>query len=205
MTTLIIIRHGYSKNNKEKRFSGQFDVPLDDVGIMQADITGKYIAKNFKVDKIYSSDLSRAVNTAKPLADILSLPIITNPALREINVGSWQNMLVSDVEKMYPEDFKFYKEHPELTHFGDGESYGDLIKRSSEIMSEIAKENDGKTVVVATHGAFIRALLCAWKNIPIEHINHPDTFVSNASVTIVNYTEGRAEFIKTGSTNHLEA
>lgn len=203
MTTLIIIRHGFSKNNKEKRFTGQFDAPLDEIGVMQAEITGKYISENYKVDAIYSSDLSRAVNTAKPLADILSLPIITSPKLREINVGSWQNILVSDVIERDPEAYKWHKENPELTRFGDGESYAELTERAVDIIDEIARENDGKTVAVATHGGLVRALLCHMKNMPISQINAPENSVCNASITIINYDNGRAELVTAGSTEHL--
>ena len=76
MTDLVILRHGYSEGNKEKRFSGQMNVPLDNVGKNQAESVAKFIADNFKVDAIYSSDLSRAYDTVKPLADKLGLEIV---------------------------------------------------------------------------------------------------------------------------------
>ena len=203
MTQFIVVRHGYSKNNKEKRFTGQSDVPLDEIGVKQAELTSKYISENFKVARIYSSDLSRAYNTAKPLADILSLPVITCPQLRELNVGHWQGMLIEDVKKLYHDEYILTYEHPELAKFSDGESYTDIMERAEKIFKKIADENDGKTVVIATHGGFIRALSCVLKNIPVERIRSDGLNVSNASLTIINYDKGNAEFITAGDTKHL--
>ena len=69
--------------NKEKKFTGQLDLPLDVVGFFQADSIRDYILKEYKVDKIFSSDLQRAYDTVKPLADALQIEIVTSKALRE--------------------------------------------------------------------------------------------------------------------------
>ena len=74
MVRFLIIRHGYSKSNKEKKFTGQMDVGLDEAGVIQAECTGKYVAEKFNVDKIYSSDLCRAYDTAEPLSEITGIP-----------------------------------------------------------------------------------------------------------------------------------
>ena len=76
MTTILIVRHGFSESNKLKTFTGHIDAPLSDVGVEQARLTCEYIEKNYIIDNIYSSDLSRAVNTLKPLADALGIEII---------------------------------------------------------------------------------------------------------------------------------
>lgn len=68
MTKLIFLRHGESEYNRIKKYAGQLDVPLSEVGKQQAIIAGSYIAKNYKIDEIYSSNLSRAIETAQPIA-----------------------------------------------------------------------------------------------------------------------------------------
>ena len=81
-TKIIIIRHGFSETNKSKKFTGQMDIGLSDVGKKQAELVSSYLYDNYKIDKIYSSDLSRAVNTIKPLADKLGTSVVTNKGLR---------------------------------------------------------------------------------------------------------------------------
>ena len=203
MVKFIFIRHGYSIYNKEKRFTGQKDIPLDEIGFIQAERAGKYITDNYKVDAVYSSDLIRACDTAKPIADKLKLPIFKTEAFREINVGVWQGVKIEDVRKNDSEAYEKYTNNPGVYRFEGGESFYDVIKRASDAICRIAKENGGKTVVVATHGGVIRALRTFWSNIPLERMNEV-SHVSNASITVISYDEGKVEYLLEAYTGHLE-
>ena len=86
MTRLIVIRHGFSQNNAVRRFTGQADVPLSDIGREQALCVADYLTKNEQIDAIYASDLSRAVDTVAPTAGRLGLSVIPEPALWETDV-----------------------------------------------------------------------------------------------------------------------
>ena len=90
MIKFIIVRHGFSCGNKEKRFSGQLDVSLDEIGYSQAKSIAEYVLSNFSVDRIYSSDLSRAYDTVKPVADALGQDVVKCRELREVDVGLWR-------------------------------------------------------------------------------------------------------------------
>ena len=201
MVTFVIIRHGFSKSNKEKKFAGQADIPLDEIGVMQAEKTAEYVLKNYKIDAIYSSDLSRAYNTAKPIADALNLPIIAQKNLRELNLGYWQGKTHEEVQKEFPESYRIMKENPSLTVFDGGESYMDGKERALKTIEEIAGENDGKTVLIASHGAFIRSLL--WGLTGVDSVSKT-VDVSNASVTVLNYDKGNAEILLSGYNKHLD-
>ena len=203
MTELVILRHGYSEGNKEKRFSGQMNVPLDNVGKNQAESVAKFIADNFKVDAIYSSDLSRAYDTVKPLADKLGLEIVKDVNLREVDVGKWQGMLIEDAKNEFPEEFAAYKENVGRSRFPGGESYEEAMNRGKDVIEKIAKENDGKTVVIATHGGIIRTLRAAWNRISLDEIK-TIPHVPNASATVVAYDNGKINWIKIGSVEHLD-
>ena len=109
MVTLLIVRHGYSMGNKEKRFSGQMDVALDEIGLRQAQSIAEYVLATFRIDAVYASDLQRAVDTVKPIADALKLSVIECKSLREVDVGDWQGKRIADVEKEYSESFALYK------------------------------------------------------------------------------------------------
>lgn len=193
MTKFLILRHGYSKGNKERKFTGQQDVPLDEIGVAQAESAAKYILENFKIDSIYSSPLSRAYNTAKPVADALSLPINTVEDIKEIDVGVWEGMRVVDIAEQYPEEFELYSTNVGLARPVGGESYLELAERVSKAFAQIAQENPGKTVLVATHGGVIRALRYAWLGYTPEQLQSIP-HVTNASLTVAEYADGKGEF-----------
>ena len=202
MVKFIIIRHGFSIGNKEKKFTGQLDLPLDEVGLLQAEATARYVVDNFKVDSIYSSDLSRAYDTAKPIADALSMTVNVDKGLREVDVGLWQGRLMVDVEKEFAESFAAYRANPGLSRFDGGESYLDFSERVKSTFKKIAEENDGKTVVVATHGGVVRTICAAWRGVPLDRLGEID-HVPNASVTVVEYDEGTVSFSQFGYCEHL--
>ncbi|MBQ7010404.1 MAG: histidine phosphatase family protein [Clostridia bacterium] len=202
MIRFIIIRHGYSVGNKEKRFSGQMDLPLDTIGFEQARCVAEYVVNTFHVDAVYASDLSRASETVKPIADALGIELNEHRGLREVDVGKWQGKLIEDVEKEYPESFELYKQNPGLSRFDGGESYVDVMERVRLAFDEIARENDGKTVVIGTHGGVIRTLRAAWDKIPPEGIKDIP-HVPNASVTVAEYDDGNVNWLQIGYTDHL--
>ncbi len=202
MVKFIIVRHGYSVANEIKKFSGQTDVPLTEKGYLQAEITAKYLTENFSVDSIYSSDLSRAYNTVKPLSDALGLDITKRKDFREIDVGLWQGKSREEAKEAFPETFNLYTQNKGITKFDGGESYLDVICRVKKAIEEIAEENEGKTVVIATHGGVIRALQAAWCDNPLEVI-HKFPVIENCSVSICEYSDNKLRFITTGYTEHL--
>lgn len=203
MTKFIIIRHGYSQGNKEKRFSGQFDVPLDEVGCAQARSIRKYIIENYKIDAIYASDLVRAYDTVEPIADTLGMPVIKEELLREVDVGLWQGMLIEDVAKKYPESFERYRKTPGLARFDGGEGYADVMERGLRALARIAGENEGKTVLIGTHGGVIRTLRSVWENVPLARIGEIP-HVPNGSVTVIEYEGGVMTPILVGYAEHLD-
>ena len=202
MVTFLIVRHGYSMGNKEKRFSGQMDVALDEIGLRQARSIAEYVLANFQIDVVYASDLRRAVDTVKPVAEQLHLPVKTSKSLREVDVGDWQGKLITDVEREYPESFALYKENPGLSHFDGGESYAELQQRVVRAFEKIAADNDGKTVLVGTHGGVIRTLRAAWTGTPLEKIKDI-AHVPNASVTVAVYENGRFTLENVGYCDYL--
>ena len=202
MVKFILVRHGFSMGNKEKKFSGQMDVPLDEAGLRQAESVSEYIYRTFKVDKIYSSDLCRAFDTVKPLAKALNIEIIKAKAFREVDVGLWQGRLIEDVKKEYPESFRLYKEKPGIARFDGGETYGECQKRALDEIEKIAKENDGKTIVIGTHGGVVRNLRAAFTKTPLES-TEAIPHVPNASITVAEYQDGKFTLEIVGLTDYL--
>jgi probable phosphoglycerate mutase len=104
ITHLIVIRHGETAWNRERRLQGQLDIPLNDTGHAQARALAGSLAGE-PVDAIYSSDLSRAMQTAAPLSEVLGVPVQSEPRLRERCYGTLEGMTYAEVAQQRPEDF----------------------------------------------------------------------------------------------------
>ena len=100
-TKIILVRHGESLGNHDKKFLGHFDLDLSQLGYKQAELVGKHF-KDIIVDAIYSSDLKRAYNTVLPVSKCKNIPIITSKNLREIYAGSWESLTFSDISVKMP-------------------------------------------------------------------------------------------------------
>ena len=190
MTTLIFLRHGQSLANLEKRFAGQYDTPLTPIGIEQAERAGKYIAENYRIDAIVSSDLKRAYDTALPAARRLGLPIRKMTGLREIKVGKWENLPYDEVERKYPDDFYRWRTDAGNAGCTGGETVRELSARILPVVFDLAREYEGKTLLVATHATPIRVLQCR-----LQYDNDFSKIkdipgVTNASLTVVTCENG---------------
>ena len=174
-------------------------MPLTEKGVTQARITADYILKTYKIDAIYSSDLSRAIETAKPVADALGLEIKCDPRLREIYAGKWQGMLFSDVHVVYAEDYKKYKTDRVNATTTGGEGMSDVLKRSLAAVRDIVRENDGKTVLVSAHNGPLMALQAPFLGIELSYVKS----LYNNSITEVDCEGDDFKVIKLGYSDHL--
>jgi probable phosphoglycerate mutase len=202
MTTLLLIRHGQSEANLSRVFAGNYNAPLTDLGLRQAEKTAEFIAENYKVDCVYSSDLIRAFETGKTVANALNLTTKPNDGLREIRAGEWEALPFDDIVLKFPEEYKIWKEDIGNSSCPNGESVKVLGERVMSTLTAIAEENDGKTVVIATHATPIRVsrTLIEYGNLaPMQDI----PWVSNASVTELIYDNGKWTVGRVGQDSHL--
>jgi broad specificity phosphatase PhoE len=165
---IILWRHGRTEWNVENRFQGQADIPLDSVGIAQSERMASMLA-GYAPSALYSSDLSRAYNTAAALAAITGLEIQTDKRLREIHVGSWEGMLGREIDAANPELARQLRAGEDVRRSPTGESPSEVAERMGEVLSEIAEAAEDKsTVVVATHGLSGRVGACRFVGLPFE-------------------------------------
>lgn len=187
---MYIVRHGESVGNLYRICLGHTDLDLTDLGHLQAKKTFEEL-KNIEFDAIYSSDLIRAMNTARPHALYRGMKIIPEPNFRELYFGLWENASVEYLKDTYKEAFTIGWRQI----FGDftppeGESVVHMADRVCSGLLKIAKEHAGKQILVTSHAAAIRAL---WGKIsgrtPAEWgVAFP--FPSNASYSIVDIIDG---------------
>ena len=202
MTKLILVRHGESIANHNHYFAGQTDVDLYDTGFGQANCTAKFVADNYKIDKIYSSDLLRAFNTAKPLGELLSLPIETNVNLREIFAGDWEAKDFDYLQNNYKAEYETWMNDIGAAVCPNGESVEALKERVVPYFQKLANENEGKTLAIATHATVIRSFMTYIKYGSIENMKAVP-WVTNASVTEVEYENGKFSLGKVSEDKHL--
>lgn len=203
MVTLIFVRHGFSESNKTNTFTGHLDIPLCDIGYKQAELTSDYILQNFKPTKIYSSPLCRVVDTVKKVADTLSIPLIKQPELIEMYGGDWEGLTATQMKEQYADYLEKWNANKGLVPCPNGESMYQAGVRALKALDKICAENDGETLVIASHGGVIRALQCFFTGLPIENIDQLD-WTPNASISIVEYNDGKYTPKRLNIAEHLE-
>lgn len=202
-TRFIIIRHGQSEANLSNYFAGNIDTPLTDLGRKQGKCTAEFL-ENEKIDVVYSSDLSRAYETALFTAEKHGLPVIKHKGLREIYAGLWEGNEYSVIREKYAEQYNLWITNIGLTHCNGGESVEEVGNRVYTAIKEIAEANLGKNVCVGCHALALRAFVAKILNIALKDIHTKLPWVNNASVTYIDYEDGKFTLIEYGMDKHLE-
>lgn len=203
MTEIIIIRHGETEWNKTGRFQGHSDVPLSAEGRAQAAMLGKNLAVDH-VDMIYASDLTRAMETAAPLAQRFGLEVISDPQLRELNFGAWEGRNFNDVNAENPNAMKNFYTDPERANIPESEPFPEFQRRIAGRVREIVARERGKRIVIVSHGASIRILLADILSMPIRSIWHLSQL--NTAVNKIRFEDdGFAVVTLMNDTSHLRA
>ncbi len=200
-STLILIRHGFSEANAQNIFAGSYNIHLTEVGKKQAALTAAYLTP-LHIDKIYSSDLYRAAETAAPIAESKNLVLETREDLREIFGGKWEQMPFFDLAKTYPEEFSVWMKNFAAAKCPGGESVQEMYLRAKNAVLDILGKNEGKTVCVVSHATVIRALFTYFSDKPFAEIGDVP-FVPNSSVSIIEYENGKFTVIQNGYDDHL--
>lgn len=171
MTELWLVRHGETDWNLSGRWQGQApDAPgLNENGRAQALVICEQIkAKN--ISAIYSSDLLRARQTAKLMAQPLGLTEILEPRLREMDLGEWEGMLSDEIEEKYPQELAERTRDPFHTPAPNGESPVEVEKRVLSAINEIASKHPNQSVLIVAHGVSLAVILCQTEGFQMEEI-----------------------------------
>ncbi|KAF1068481.1 histidine phosphatase family protein [Variovorax sp.] len=154
-TDIILIRHGETAWNRELRFQGHADVPLNDMGHEQARRIGLRLAQETAVQHVISSDLLRAQQTAAPGASQLSLPIATTASLREQFFGIAEGMRSDEIQALHPRAWEEWLEFREDHAMPEGETPREFHARIIAALGTIASAHRGQHLIVVTHGGVL--------------------------------------------------
>jgi broad specificity phosphatase PhoE len=186
-TKIIIIRHGESLGNLHQIMLGHTDIDLAPRGYLQAEAAAEYL-KDEKIDTIYSSDLIRARHTAEPHAKLRGLDVITSRNLRECYVGDWENVPLDEIVEKWPDlFFEGWRKSFGTFRIPGGESVQEAAARFEAEVIRIAKDNIGKTVLIAAHAAVIRGFWGKITKTPPENLATTYLYPTNASCSFVWY------------------
>lgn len=201
MTRIFLIRHGETEWNKIGRLQGNSDVKLSPEGINQAKLLAER-APFKKVDAIYSSDLSRAFDTAKILsAKFNVMPVKTTNKLREMSFGDWEGKDLKEFTAQAPGNFEDFFIKPDKVHPPNGETFLECQARVMNALDEIIVEHENQSVIIVSHGAAIRLILCAALGMPIRKMWAIGQ--SNMALNILRVDDGNFTVELVNSTMHL--
>ncbi|MBN2474218.1 MAG: histidine phosphatase family protein [Pirellulales bacterium] len=192
------VRHGESRYNAEGRIQGQSDVPLSDLGRRQGEAVAAALAE-LPIEAIYVSPLRRALQTAEPLAKALRLEIQTDPRLKEVHAGEFQDRLRSEIEREHPEVMARWRSGDPDFGLPGGETRRNLMRRGEEVFDEIRRA-DCQQVVVVAHGGLLVAALKALLEIPAHR--HPFV-LHNGSISQLEFADGLVRLLSLNHTDHL--
>ena len=203
-TRILAIRHGETAWNVDTRLQGHLDIPLNEVGLRQAQHLAQALLQRETIDAIYASDLSRAHTTAQAIAQALGLTVKIHPGLRERHFGAFQGRTYAEIEAELPElAWHWRKRKPDWTPPEGGESLITLRERIVATVDELAAQHPGQQVVMVAHGGVLDILYRAATHLELQA---PRTWqLTNTSVNRLLWTPQGLSLVGWGDTTHLDA
>ena len=200
MTRILLIRHGQTEWNRIERFRGQIDVPLNGTGRRQAEALATRLADS-PIAAVYAGPLSRARDTAKPIADALGLPVQVLDGFLDINYGAWAGLTPQEAAERDPEMARLWRTAPHRVRPAGGESLDDIRERALASVSRVIEEHPDDIVVAVGHQVVNKVLLCAI--IGLDNTHFWRIRQDNACLNILEYRDGVFEIVTLNDTCHL--
>ena len=200
---LLLVRHGETVWNQENRWQGQVDVPLSEVGCGQAVQLGQRLsAEKRLIRAIYTSDLSRALDTAAIVGKIVGISPTPEVAWREMNIGTWSGLTTAEVIARYADDWQRLRAGEDLPR-GGGETFAQFQGRILRSAQHLAHKHAGEQVAIVTHGGVVRAFLLHCRGLDMSQFRQIDK-IGNTGLSEVTVTvDGTAIIHSVNDMNHL--
>ena len=183
---LFLTRHGQTDWNIAGRYQGQSDTPLNETGLRQAEQIAKRLSSE-TIHAIYSSDLSRAANTAQSIADFHSLEVKKDSRWRELSFGNWEGLTYQEMSAHSPDLFEAWMKDPLMISTPNGETLARLAERVKAAFDEIKEEHADQTVLVVAHSGSLQSLLAVTLGVDLNR--YWQFRISQASLSEMNVYE----------------
>jgi len=202
-TRILAIRHGETAWNVETRIQGQLDIPLNATGQWQAQRVAQALAQLDTIAAIYSSDLLRALETARAIAASTGAPLQTHTGLRERGFGLFEGKTFVEIENDWPDESRRWRQRePHWAPPSGGESLLQLRERISSTLHELAAQHAGEQIVLVAHGGVLDQLYRAATG---QDLQAPRTWeLNNAAVNRLLWTPQALSLVGWADTLHLD-
>ena len=200
-TRLMFVRHAEAEGNKTRRFHGWTDSGITEKGHLQAKRVAERLV-SMDVDVIYSSSLKRTMQTASYISEALNLPVISSDMLKEINGGDWEDVPWEELQERWPDEYEVWENRPYEHRMPNGESMDEFQNRLINEVMRIIRLNEGRSILVVTHGTAIRAMLCHFRDCTLEEMINV-AWCDNTAITIIDYENGKFSTVIEGDATHL--
>ncbi len=200
---ILLARHGETVFNVEGRWQGQSDSPLTERGLAQARELGRALAQE-PIAAVFSSDLGRAMATAREVASLHDLSVITDPRLREIDVGGWTERNGAEIDADYPGQRTVWSTAPATMRLPGGEALADIQARALDFFERSMDAYAGQTVVVISHGALNQTILIDALGGSIDDL-WLEQRIDNCQLSRLEWTlDGGLRLIELSDVRHLD-
>jgi alpha-ribazole phosphatase len=183
---LFLTRHGQTDWNIAGRYQGQSDTPLNETGLRQAEQIAKRLSSE-TIHAIYSSDLSRAANTAQSIADFHSLEVKKDSRWRELSFGDWEGLTYQEMSAHSPDLFEAWMKDSLTVSTPNGETLAQLAERAKAAFDEIKNNHKDQTVLVVAHSGSLQSLLAVTFGVDLNR--YWQFRISQASLSEMNVYE----------------
>ena len=201
MTTIYLIRHAEAEGNLHRRIHGWYDALITENGFAQI----KALENRFRdihIDAVWSSDLYRTCTTARAIYVPKGLPLHTDPQLREINLGDWEDQTWGQVRHFDPAGMAAFNRSDPAWRAPGGESLAEAGDRLERALTSLARQHPGQTVAVFSHGTAIRQFLANVKGISPEDW-HTLSHSENTAVNCLTFDGERFQVVFDSDASHL--
>lgn len=200
---VILVRHGQTAWNAgagEERFRGRTDLPLDDVGLVQAQAVARRL-EGEPIAALYASPLLRTRQTGAPLADKLGQGVQSHDGLLDVDYGRFQGLTHSEAAVVFSKQYTLWRTFPSRVRFPDGEGLGDVQSRLLTFMDELAERHRGQTVVLVGHQIVNKVLACTFLGLDLDQVGRicQDT----AAFSVFQKVNGIWQVLGVNDTCHL--
>ena len=202
---LLLVRHGETDWNREGRFQGRSDQPMNDTGRAQSRALAARLRTEMSgaIDAIYASPLLRAAETAQILAEAVGRAPTHVDDLRERDVGNWGGLTYDEIKARFPDDWARAATGHDVA-FGGGETMAQVQARIVAALDGIAARHPGGAVLVVSHGLALKTLVCRLLELDLAHADRLTTG-GNTGLTIFEMRRGMPRMTVYADTRHLAA
>jgi broad specificity phosphatase PhoE len=201
MTKVYLVRHGQTAWNVGEVFRGRADIPLDETGKKEARLAGEAL-KDANLHAVYTSPLSRSMETAENIAKFHNLSVTPLNAIIDINYGEWEGMSRQDVEEKYPDLYRLWVEEPHNVRFPKGESLEEVRSRTMAALDELVSTHEGENILLVAHRVTNKVICCAV--LGLDNINFWRIQQDTACTDLFNYSKGQWIISYLNQTSYLK-